>query len=189
MFGLTYAEFTKKVGDKKFCKFINDKKKHYNFRYKEGLNEDTIQFNPSGNCKSGGLYFTDIENAKQWNDFGIYIVFIELCKDAQFYIEPCGTKYKTNKFIIHKFINLNLKETEEQTEDICKLAVQKNVNEFHFVKEQTEEICKLAVQKNGIILYNVKEQTEDICKLAVQQNIYALKYIKEQTDEICKLAV
>ena len=37
----------------------------------------------------------------------------------------------------------------EQTEEICKLAVQQNGNALEFVKYQTEELCKLAVQQNG----------------------------------------
>ena len=62
----------------------------------------------------------------------------------------------------------------------------KNRTLHRFVKEQTEEICKLAVQQDGIALQFVKEQTEEICKLAVQQNGHALKYVSTsfQTEEI-----
>jgi hypothetical protein len=45
------------------------------------------------------------------------------------------------------------------------------------VKEQTEEVCKLAVQHNGHALRYVKEQTEEVCKLAVQHNGDALQYV------------
>ena len=85
------------------------------------------------------------------------------------------------------FINLLIEE--EQTEEILKLAIQKNCYAIKYVKEQTEEIRKLAVQLSGDTLYYVKEQTEEICKLAVQKNCYAIKYAKEQTEELCKLAV
>jgi hypothetical protein len=47
-----------------------------------------------------------------------------------------------------------------------------------FVKDQTEEICKLAVQQYGYSLQYVKNKTEEICKLAIQQNVKALKYVK-----------
>ena len=30
---------------------------HNGYQFKEGLNEDTMQFNPTGNCTSGGIYF------------------------------------------------------------------------------------------------------------------------------------
>jgi hypothetical protein len=53
----------------------------------------------------------------------------------------------------------------------------------------TEEICKLAVQKDGNALRYVINQTIEICKLAFQQNYNALKYVKRKfkTEEICKL--
>ena len=85
---------------------------------------------------------------------------------------------------------LNLLREEEQTEEICKLSVQKNGCALKYVKiEQTEEICKLAFQQNGWLLQYVKNQTEEICKLAVQQYGNALYGVKNQTEEICKLAV
>jgi hypothetical protein len=51
---------------------------------------------------------------------------------------------------------------------------------LEYVKKQTEEICKLAVQKDGYLLRFVKPKlmTEEICKLAVQQNSEALKFVK-----------
>jgi len=162
---LTYQEFINKIGNERFCKFINKGKKHSNLTYKEGINEDILSFNPNGSCTPGGLYFTNISNARHWINYGCYVVFIELCEDAIFYIEPCGTKYKTNKFKINKFISLDLKENEEQTEEICKLAVQQDGYTLEYVKEQTEEICKLAVQQNGLALQYVKEQTEEINKI------------------------
>ena len=66
---------------------------------------------------------------------------------------------------------------EEQTEEICKLAVQQNGHALEFVKNQTEELCKFAIQQNGLAIKNVKEQTEEICKLAVQQYGYALYFV------------
>jgi len=45
---------------KNFYKITNEKEYHYNFQYKDGLNEDTIKFNPSGECNIGGLYFIEL---------------------------------------------------------------------------------------------------------------------------------
>ena len=87
-----------------------------------------------------------------------------------------------------KFINL-LRD-EEQTEEICKWAIQQNYKTFKYVKNQTEDICKFAVQEDGHALKFVKNQTEELCKLAVQELGYALRFVKiEQTEEICKLSV
>ena len=49
-----------------------------------------------------------------------------------------------------------------------------NASFIKFVSKQTDELCKLAVQKNVSSLQFVKEQTEELCKFAILQNIYAL---------------
>ena len=41
----------------RFYKFTNKEEVHNGFKYKTGLNVDTQPFNPSGDCKPGGLYF------------------------------------------------------------------------------------------------------------------------------------
>ena len=147
---LTYDQFINKVG--KTCKFrkcLNNELTHWNFQYKIGLNEDIILFNPSGSCKSGGLYFTIIENVNKFLDYGLNIAVIQLCPDAEFYIDPIGMKFKTNKFIIKEIL------------------------------PQTEELCVLAIQQNGLSLQYVQEQTEELGRLAVQQNGWALQYVQK----------
>ena len=179
---LTYDEFIAQVGGAcKFQKCLNNELTHFGFTYKLGLNEDTIPFNASGSCQSGGLYFTTSEYIHDFYGYGLNIANIKLCEDALFYIEPEGNKFKTNKFYIDEIL--------PQTEEFYKIAVQQDGRALEFVKEQTPELCKLAVQENGLALRFVKEQTEEICKLAVQENGMAILFVKEQTEEICKIAV
>lgn len=126
---LTYEQFIAKVGDKnQFVKFINKNNNHFGFSYKIGLNQDTNKFNPTGSCRGGGLYFTNYQNAENWMHYGIILAPVILCKDAQYYIEPCGTKYKTDKFYIEEFIDLdlNLIENKQPNFNICRIALIKN---------------------------------------------------------------
>ena len=51
---------------------------------------------------------------------------------------------------------------------------------LQYVENQTEELCKLAVQKDWLALQYVKEQTEEICKLAVQEDEDALQYVDDK---------
>ena len=178
---LTYIEFIEKVGKKQFRKCLNNELTHYDFKYKIGLNEDYIPFNPLGSCKPGGLYFTTIEHIDKFFDYGLNIAIIELCEDAMFYIEPNGIKFKTNKFIIKKIL--------PQTEELCETAIKQNVNTFKFVTTQTPKLCKMALRQNGYALQYVKKQTDVLCTIAVQQNGLALQYVKEQNEELCKLAL
>ena len=200
---LNYSQFINEVGNKKFMKCVNNNFDHHGFKYKLGLNVDTQKFYPYGSCESGGLYFTTSDFIDKFYICGLNIAIIELCHDAEFYIDPTGYKYKTNKFIITEFLpqtekicksavkqyGMTLQFVNEQIEEICKLAVIQNGYALQFVREQTEEICKLAVQRVGYALQYVKDQTEEICKLAVKQNGNALQLVKKQTEEICKLAV
>ena len=47
------------------------------------------------------------------------------------------------------------------------------------MKEQTEEICKSAIQQNGIALMYVENQTDETCELAVQQIKSASEFVKK----------
>ena len=86
--------------------------------------------------------------------------------------QACDTKNEINNFF-------------------AKWFVKRDIREFRLVKNQTEEICKVAFQKDGMSLLFVKPEfmTEEICKLAVQQDGYALEYVKEEfrTPELLKL--
>ena len=88
--------------------------------------------------------------------------------------QACDTKNEINNFF-------------------AKWFVKRDIREFRLVKNQTEEICKVAVQKDGMSLLFVKPEfmTEEICKLAVQQDPGAFQFVKDElkTEEICKLAV
>jgi len=200
----------------KFYKFLNDDLKHYDFEYKLGLNVDILPFNPIDECSGGGLYFCEESNCHIfWKDYGKKLALIEIPDDARVYVER--DKFKADKIIIKDITNFDdvpdsfwinilskngyavhqngyvLEYVKNQTEEICKLAVQHHGYALKYVKEQfkTEEICKLAVQQYGLALEYVKEQTDKICKLAVQQDGLALQYVKDPflTEEICKLAV
>ena len=129
-------------------------------------------------------------------DDSILQIFIKY--EYMFYDIYCKIYNFTEENIYEKIIDLietdgrclNLLRKEEQTEEICKLAVQKTGCALSFVKiEQTEELCKLAVQRDGYALRYVRNQTDEICKLAVQQNVNSFQFVENQTEELCKLAV
>lgn len=102
---LSYYEFMDKISYRSRCsmffyKYLNNSLYHNGYTYKLGLNIDPNEFNPSGTCKSGGFYFTDITNLSNFSAYGNKIAKIKLLEDAVYYIDPSGDKYKTNKFYI-----------------------------------------------------------------------------------------
>ena len=81
--GLTFKE---KYGTI-FYKIVRSDLIHHGFKYQLGLNVDTKQFNPSGSCESGGLYFTNINNLLDFCYCGQHIALIEIPDDSQIYID------------------------------------------------------------------------------------------------------
>jgi hypothetical protein len=172
-----------------FIRKFSDKLTHNKFTYKQGLNEDTIAFNPHGSCQAGGLYFTTPDHITNFDSFGNKIGLLELCPDASFYCDPEGCQYKTNKFIVTKIYDNYYEFLSDLSLEMLKVVLYHNPSLIYYVKEQTEEICKLVVKKYGFLLCHIKNQTEELCKLAIHQDGLALKYVISQTEELCKLAV
>ena len=98
---LSGLEFKKTYG-KTFYKVLRPDLIHHGFRYRPGLNIDTVPFDPSESCKPGGLYFADIKNLLKFLNYGNQIAEIEIPDDSLVYIE--NNKFKTDKFIIGNII-------------------------------------------------------------------------------------
>ena len=75
---------------------------------------------------------------------------------------------------------------ENQTPDVCLIAVRQNGYALYYIEKQTHEICLAAVKQNGLSLQYVKNQTPDICIEAMKQNIYAMQYVKYEDVDILK---
>jgi hypothetical protein len=215
---ITGKKFKTLYKDTKFYKLTNVNEYHNYFQYIDGYNEDIINFNPTGKCKPGGFYFTELNKIGLWIKYNLvsmkYIREVEILDYSLVYIEE--NKFKTNKFILKEkiplenfiywndfdFCNISFKlnyhtlqyiNTSLQTEEMCKFALQKSIDCFKYIKLQTKELCKLAVEKNGLFLQYVNQylQTNEIFTIAVKENGLSLQYIKPelQNKEICKLAV
>ena len=206
---LTGKEFNEIYCDVTFYKLTNATEIHYEFKYNDGLNIDSVQFNPSNECSPGGLYFTEESKLSMWfNVANTYIRKVIIPNDAKVYIEE--NKFKADKIFLESKIKLKdfykwndslfcirqvkqngyaLQFVKEQTPEICLATVKQNVSALQFVKEQTPEICLAAVRQNKYALQFVKEQTPEICMEAVKQDGIALQFVKEQTPEICLAAV
>jgi hypothetical protein len=99
----TGEQFNKIVNDNALIlvKVLNDKETLRGFRFNEGLNIDTNEFNPNGKCEKGGLYFTDCRYLIEfYENYGKIIRLIEIPNDARVYIE--NKKYKADKIILNE---------------------------------------------------------------------------------------
>lgn len=101
--GLTYGVPTflsHFKGGNLFFRWMNRKKNHRGFQYKEGLNVDVLKFKPSGSCKQGGLYFASLSTIDKWRRYGECGSFhlIALPSDEIVYVDG------QDKFKVHSFI-------------------------------------------------------------------------------------
>jgi hypothetical protein len=150
-------KFKKIFGDK-FYKFTNETETHYNFKYKDGLNIDVNKFDPTGYCRTGGLYFANLRNLFIFDYCGCNIREVEIPDDARVYVEH--NKFKADKIIlgkkykIHEFINL--------TEEISMCAVDVDYYYLKYIVNQTEKICMVAIYNNPKAMLFVKDKTDKL---------------------------
>ncbi len=83
-----------------FYKITNEEEKHRGMKYKTGLNVDILPFNPSGDCESGGIYFSR-EDILAFLDYSSWIRKVTLPEDAKIYENPDSPKkWKADKVIL-----------------------------------------------------------------------------------------
>jgi hypothetical protein len=144
------------------------------FEYKLGLNIDTVPFNPSGSCKSGGLYFTTAEYIHCYFYMGDYIAFIEIPPNARVYKDPSNRKFETTTGDFYK---------------ADQIFITKIIPIHEFLQSKSEKYIEQLLRHDGMMLRHVENQTDKFIKLAINQNPSAFKFVKNKTFEICKFAV
>jgi len=103
-----------------YYKILNKKECHHELQYKFGLNNDILEFNPSGDCEPGGIYFSR-EDILYFLEYGYWIRKVTLPEDARIYENP-GTpkKWKADKVILGK--------KEKITAKVIKRLIDEGVN-------------------------------------------------------------
>ena len=86
----------------KYYKILNEEECHNGLQYKTGLNVDPLPFNPSGDCKPGGIYFAR-EDILAFLNHGSWIREVIIPEDAQVYENPGEPKkWKADKVILRE---------------------------------------------------------------------------------------
>lgn len=71
-------------------------------------------------------------------------------------------------------------EAEEQTPEMCLMAMVNEPFAFHYTHDKTPELCKAAVALWCENLKRVGEQTPELCFIAAWYDLKAIDYIKDQ---------
>ena len=97
-----------------YFKLLNKDECHNGLQYKTGLNtlKPDEQFNPSGNCEAGGIYFASADIFEFLNFSYVYVREVTLPKDAKIYKNPGKPeKWKSDKVILgrkHRLDNVKI---------------------------------------------------------------------------------
>jgi hypothetical protein len=180
---------------------------HRGFQYKLGLNVDDVPFDPSGSCKPGGLYISDLEHLHRFFDYGELIGEIELPADAQVYREPGDlTKLKVDKLILKNIVSFGefalthvdhisssffrALRYEYKTPELCKKMVERFPHLIEVVPPTsitTFAMCQRAVECDPSLFGYIPEKfrTREVCEVAVANSPSLVVYVpnEQKTDE------
>ena len=202
-------EFNELVGKKKFYRFNNPTEEHRGVKYKTGVNKDPLQFNPSGTCERGGLYFISEDELAIWLEKWLYhfcllkdrqrvklsckcnrsyfspyifkwIREVKIRDQARVYVD--NKKYKANEFVLGERIDIH----DFKIDSIEDKILNKYPHLLKFIKNQTHKQCIEAIRKCPMIIKDVNKQTDELCKMALAENLDTFKYIKHPTPLIKK---
>ena len=99
---LSGKDFNQRYQTGKFVKLTNELENHNGYQFETGLNIDSIPFNPSGECRPGGIYFCLVEKIPMWLNYTdqpmIYVRWVSIPDDALVYIEE--DKFKADRMIL-----------------------------------------------------------------------------------------
>jgi hypothetical protein len=103
----------RKEKEMNFYKITNEEEKHRGMKYKTGLNVDILPFNPSGNCESGGIYFSR-EDILAFMEYGKWIRKVTLPENAKVYENPGSPKkWKADKVILGRKYKITPKKIKQ----------------------------------------------------------------------------
>lgn len=160
-------------------KVVREDHTHKGFKYKEGLNVDTLSFRAEGSCVPGGLYFfTDIIDVPKWLQYGVYLYEVEV-PEGYCYIKASELfdKYRSKALILSNPLDLRLVQTWR---DLFKKRVRSNTQE--------NILCWAAYHGFFEIVVHFVENGSDISvkdsaplRYAIQSgDIYMYSYLKEK---------
>jgi len=155
-----------------YYKILNEEENHRGLQYKTGLNIDPVEFNPSGDCEPGGIYFAS-KDILAFLSYGPWIRKVTLPKDAKVYKSPrILEKWKADKVILGKRYKIAAKTIQKLIDE----GVDLKINDSYVLKWAAVngylDIIKLVI-KNGI-----DPKTDDSYALKITATNGYLKIVK-----------
>ncbi len=175
-------EFNQLTKGKIFVKILAIDLIHRGFTYAQGLNIDTVKFNPTGSCRAGGLYFSDIENIDGYFSYGSKYSFVCIPDDARVYTED--KKYKADKIYLE-----DIQCVEYSHSEIYAAAFKKNkdkniISYIPHWQRAAKLVQSLLETDNSIMkhlpFHDINLYTTELCEIAMKNNPDNFKYIPDK---------
>lgn len=198
-----------------FWRICKPDKIHNGYEWHEGVNIDTLPFNPEGSCQPGGLYFTTYKNLLYYVDdkyplMDYWIARVHLDNNEPVYQESMHlTKWKAHQVTLgnmrqikdlteadrysliktDEWGNSLQKYDESRREELWLKVLKAYPTYIQLIDDPTDLMGLTAVKDDGMILQYVKHQTEEICLTAVSNDGLSLQYVLDQTEKVCLAAI
>lgn len=160
-------------------KLTNEEEIHNGFQFKDGLNIDTVSFNPQGECQPGGIYFTDIDNLPTWTNYKNtdmkYARKVLLLDESVIYIEK--GKYKANEIFLEERIDLADLPCWSDEEFCIKAASMSDLS-VKYIKNPTDKIKIIALDEYPFLINDILDSptiSEDLQLNIIDIDGYFLK--------------
>jgi hypothetical protein len=158
---------------------------HNKFQFKTGLNVDTKPFNPTGRCKPGGFYFTDLNNLPRWifvNDWTKYYRYVDLPDDCRVYLESDNT-FKADKFFLgekDEIRNLPLWSDEDYCVNAASICT-KGYIPHYYMRNFSDKVQLELIKKSGTFIDTLSKRdikvSEEVQSMAVENNYNVIRYL------------
>jgi len=164
-----------------FYKILNKEETHNGLKYHDGLNEDPLPFNPSGDCEPGGIYFTR-EDILAFLSYGPWIRQVTLPEGEPVYENPGSPKkWKAKRVILGPRRKIDLQVIKELVEEGANIRADNDQPLVWAAENGYLDIVKfLADKSTGIHTYN----NQALVAAAKSGHLHIIKYLVEEGVDI-----
>jgi len=170
----------------RYVKFIRRDRKHYGVRYKEGIVEDPLPFDPDEHCGPGGLFFAKVEDAAQWASFGDDMATITIPPGER--VVEFKQKLKAHRIRVGKIVPIG--DHPVWNDSALRLAaVRKTPWLIEHMKNPSEALQMTAVGKDAGAVLLIEDPCRAAKVLALTLDGNLIEYMKDLDDELQVIAV
>jgi hypothetical protein len=156
-------------------------------KYDFGECKDIVEFNPNGDCSAGGMYFTTLNNASYYSNFGDLIATIKLPPESKVYYE--ALKMKADRFIIDEIYEVGDYMMNQLTSEERLKWIKSNENLVKKLDDKyiTPEICDYVCEHSIVNFRYIpcKMKTWKRCQKCFSANVCRYGFTAEQFLENC----